>query len=156
MRPLPSLVQEFASFTEHEAATRASVSTAPVGWHIEHSLLVVDVTISGMQKSDPLDYRRKFSFWKSLFFLLGRFPRGRGRAPKSVRPNESIDEKQLTAHLQHTVDLLKIIPTLNKHQYMKHPYFGMLHRDETVRFLELHTKHHLKIIRDILKLRNSK
>ena len=41
------------------------------------------------------------------------------------------------------------LETLNANSYFKHPYFGDLNLKKTLWFLNLHTNHHLKIIKDI-------
>lgn len=45
---------------------------------------------------------------------------------------------------------LKELFSLNQNQYFSHYIFGILNRDKTLRFIEIHTNHHLKIVRDIL------
>ncbi len=40
---------------------------------------------------------------------------------------------------------------LPENVYFNHHVFGMLTKKQTLRFLEIHTKYHLKIVNDILK-----
>jgi hypothetical protein len=39
---------------------------------------------------------------------------------------------------------------VSKDHFFEHPYFGKLKLKETIRFLEIHTTHHLSIIEDIV------
>jgi len=36
-------------------------------------------------------------------------------------------------------------------QFFTHPFFGDLKKKETISFLSIHTEHHLKIIREMLR-----
>ncbi|HSK13703.1 MAG TPA: DinB family protein [Phnomibacter sp.] len=151
MKDLRPLLKELEDTIEHHTVLRPEVSSGAVGWHIEHCLLVIDVSIAALQKSDPAAYKWSFNFWRVLLFLLGWFPRGRARSPKAVQPKQSMEAPLLQEHLQLTRERLNLLGSLGKDQFMKHPYFGLLDLAATGRFLELHTKHHLKIIRDILR-----
>ncbi len=128
-----------------------SVSAAPVGWHIEHSLLVLDGVITTLSSSEPAKFKSSFNLKKIIIFLLGKFPKGKARAPKSVRPKtEVFSEDDLKRHFQVTVSLLPSLSELDKKAHFKHPIFGFLALNDSIRFLEMHTEHHLKIMRDIV------
>jgi hypothetical protein len=77
-------------------------------------------------------------------------PRGKARAPKSVIPTQ-IDKAELDAALDRAS--LSVLNLLNQSlkQYFTHPMFGDLNTKLTSRFLWIHTEHHLKIVRDILR-----
>ncbi len=151
MQKLYSLLNELEGSIPHQSLTVTHVSTASVGWHIEHSLLVLDISVKALHKSNPAEYKPAFSFWKTLTFLAGRFPRGRGKAPQVVQPNMDIHEASLIIHVKETKVRIDGLSSLTDNHFMKHPYFGHLKRSDALRFMELHTAHHLKIIRDILK-----
>jgi hypothetical protein len=40
---------------------------------------------------------------------------------------------------------------LEKNSFFIHPLFKQLNKKQTIKFLKLHTNHHFKIIKDILK-----
>jgi hypothetical protein len=42
------------------------------------------------------------------------------------------------------------LETISKDRYFTHPFFGDLTLNQTINFLEIHTKHHLEIIEDII------
>ena len=44
-----------------------------------------------------------------------------------------------------------MIKKAHHNAYFRHLIFGNLNKKRTIRFLQIHTAHHLKIIQDILK-----
>ncbi|WP_339893042.1 DUF1569 domain-containing protein [uncultured Algibacter sp.] len=127
------------------------VSKSTVGWQLDHALKVFNAVSKWTENSNPKEYKRKFNFWRSVLFPLGYFPRGKVRAPKYVLPPEIIKNEDLNAQLQTARTHIENLKTLPEKAYFKHFIFGMLSKKQTLRFLEMHTKHHLKIVNDILK-----
>lgn len=126
-----------------------SVSSASIGWHVEHSFLVINGVIDVTEASDPTKFKSKFNFSKLYCFALKRFPRGKVKAPRPVRPTENIDQNRLEKHLKGTQDNVQKLATFDEGTFFKHKIFGDLRLSDTIRFLELHTAHHLKIIEEI-------
>lgn len=145
------LVKELESYVAVKDKRNDTVSTSDVAWQIDHSLKVINLVSDTLLKSDPDDYKSHFNKWRLLLFTIGYFPRGKVNAPKIVRPPEIILIEDLNAQSQLAYQNIEKLKSADKHSHFKHFVFGMLHKKHTVRFLELHTKHHLKIIRDILK-----
>jgi hypothetical protein len=130
----------------------SDISEAPVGWHIEHSLLTISVIIDALKKSDPAKFKYSFKLAKVVVFGLNKIPRGRGKAPKVVQP-KNYDADNLVNHLKVMKTKVLELQSISPNQHFQHPYFGNLKLRETIRFLEIHTKHHYKIIEDIIKKR---
>jgi len=135
---------------ENHNVSNSKVSTGNVGWHIDHSLKVINNVIVALQKSDPNSYKKNFSFLGKLFFKLGYFPRGKAKAPKHVKPPEVVLKEDLISQMQQAKIHIESIASLDKNAYFKHPLFGNINTTRVYRFLMLHTNHHLKIINDII------
>ena len=127
------------------------VSTSTIGWQLDHSLKVITRVSEATIHSNPDTYKYEFKPIRTVLLTLGAFPRGKAKAPKIVLPPEDITTEDLQHQLKNAHESLKILVSLPKTSHFKHPLFGMLTKKQTIRFLEIHTKHHLKIIRDILK-----
>ena len=56
-------------------------------------------------------------------------------------------QKRFKLALSHT----RMIKKAHHNAYFRHLIFGYLNKKRTIRFLQIHTAHHLKIIKDILK-----
>ncbi|MFN3908035.1 MAG: DUF1569 domain-containing protein [Flavobacterium sp.] len=135
----------------------SEISKASVGWHIEHSLAVLDQIMNELVGSNPSGYHYQFNFWKTIIFLRGQIPRGKAKAPKAVRveqPNSS--EDFLLDLIQKVKDKITMVETLPKNSFFVHPFFGKMNVKESKRMMYLHTDHHLKIIEDILKHKKSR
>jgi len=128
-----------------------SISEGNVGWHIVHSCLVIDSVIGSVLKSDPSKFKKKFSFKAFIVLLLNQFPRGKAKAPSFTIPSEEENPASILNHIKLTRTNLEALLKANKNQYFTHPIFGELNTKETIRFLYVHTYHHYKIIKDILK-----
>lgn len=127
------------------------VSKSTVGWQLDHSLKVFNSVSEWTKKSNPEDYKWKFNYWRTLLFPLGYFPRGKVKAPKFVLPPEVIKPEDLNTQLQTARNYVNDLKTLPEKAYFKHFIFGKLSKKQTLRFLQMHTHHHLKIVKDILK-----
>jgi len=127
-----------------------NVSQASVGWHIAHSCLVINSIVGALKKSNPADYRWKFSLSYLYVTLRGSFPRGRGKAPERVIPMGEITPDMLNDLITKSLNALNEIPGLPKNVHFKHPLFGLLNKKSTIHFLQIHTNHHDKIIKDII------
>lgn len=129
----------------------ASVSKKSVGWQLDHALNVIIAISENIATSNPKNYKPNYSFLKSFILTTGYMPRGKGKAPKfTIGNKEQYSIEYLTDKLLKTKQLCNVIPSLDKNSYFKHPLFGHLNRDTTLRFLKIHSKHHFKIIEDIL------
>ena len=135
-----------------EEKLNPAVSSVSTGWHIAHSLLVIIKITEALAHSDPARYAWKFNLPRVLAFTFNRFSRGRARAPESVKPDMSgiTDFEALFAQARQSIEKLK---NLHPDQHFVHPVFGMLNKKNTFIMLDIHTRHHLGIIRDIVFLK---
>ena len=127
------------------------VSKANVGWHIMHSCLVITSITKAIMNSDPSQYKKKFS-WKAFFVLLfNKIPRGKAKAPSFTQPANEVSTDMVLQQIADAHKSAALLLTVNKNKYFTHPIFGDLKLPTAIKFLYVHTYHHEKIIRDILK-----
>jgi hypothetical protein len=151
---LAALLDQLESNIPYSEAINLQVSQSTVGWQIEHSLLTINGIIIAIQKSNPKEYSWKFSFMKWIILATKKIPRGKAKAPKVVVPTAAINRDDLQIHLTKARDTIKALEMVSKDHFFEHPYFGDLKKKQTILFLEIHTHHHLKIIRDIVRTAN--
>lgn len=131
--------------------TNSQISKASVGWHLDHSFRVISAVCKSTLKSDPSEYRYKRNKNRTKIKLIGYIPRGLGKAPEAVTPVQPADKEHLLIHFNEVKVLLLKLNKLSSKHYFKHPVFGGLDKKATIWFLKIHTRHHLKIMKDILK-----
>lgn len=149
---LEQRIDELESHIANAAVGNNRVSRQAVGWHIHHSLKVIHSILDTLAKSDPNGYKWEFNFNRAVFLTtLGWFPRGTAKAPRLVRPPENVDLDLIREELEAVRSKQGRLDILPAGTHFKHPYFGVLNMASARRFLDVHTHHHLKIIRDILK-----
>ncbi len=151
MENIVALLKELNGHTEHKDKLDSNVSAVSVGWHIAHITLVVKQIVEQVNKSNPVEYKWKFNKSRFFVFTLGKIPRGKGKAPKAVQVEKVPEKDELEKYIDFALEKFKILDTLNASQHFIHPYFGMLHVKATKRMLHIHTNHHMRIIRDIIK-----
>ena len=143
-------LEEMEQYIKKKDLLNPEISKASVGWHLAHNLKVIHSILDSINTSDPSKYQKKFSWIKEIVYFTGRIPRGKARAPKKAIPGEIVSEEELRAQIATAHQKIPEILELPKNAFFEHPFFGHIKRDETTKFLVIHTGHHLKIIRDIL------
>lgn len=129
----------------------APTSAWNVGQQIEHCCLVIDSVQRALATSTPPAPRARVSLARRFVFLTGRIPRGRAQAPRSVRPQPVPEPADLEERVQGARVQVDTIRGLAPDRWFRHFAFDVLRRDEALRFLEIHTNHHLRIIRRIAR-----
>lgn len=150
MHKLISLIDIVHTKIPYHEKINISVSRSSVGWHIEHTLLVAIKISEAINKSNPDDYKWKFNLSRLYVYTLNKIPRGRGKAPKTVQPAGEITFQTLNNNLAIAKSKIEQLYMLDDNCYFIHPYFGKLNLKSTLKFLNIHTQHHLKIIEEIL------
>lgn len=148
--PLEKIIVELEQNIEHSQKMNAAISSKNVAWQIDHILRVVIGTCKLLKKSNPEDYKWKFNKTKTFIFLKGSIPRGIAKAPKSVISEQEISLEELKNQIKEAKQQIEAINDLPKKANFKHPYFGYLDLKESRKFLNIHSQHHLKIIKDII------
>jgi hypothetical protein len=149
-RKLEALIKELEDHFVNVDKQNSTVSAGNIGWHIEHSLLTIIAVTKSLTNTNAQNYKPTFSILKIGIFASKTIPRGKAKAPEKVRPQGETNVSILTERISDAMICISRLRQLNSNQYFEHPYFGHLKRDQAVKFLEIHTKHHLKIIRDIV------
>jgi len=148
IKKIAQQLAEMESMIPEANVQHTDISHVSVGWHLAHNVLVINRVIGAVAQSDPTKYRPQASLNKWLFFLTKRIPRGKAKAPKGVEPTSDIDLHEGLERA--SIGLLNLM-SVERNQFFPHPYFGDLNRAKTIQFLWIHTEHHLKIAREILK-----
>ncbi|MDO5972211.1 DUF1569 domain-containing protein [Flavivirga aquimarina] len=147
---LNNLLFQIKQCIPHKDKSNPIVSKANVGWQLDHTLKIINRVCESLEQSNPKYYKKDFNAIRSILFLFCYIPRDRVKAPKVVIPPDLISTIDLQAQLNDAKKHLNNIELLDKNAHFKHFIFGMLPKIKTLRFLEIHTKHHLKIVNDIL------
>ena len=147
---LESQLLEIEASLPNRDVLNLDVSQADVAWHLDHMLKVINGIHDAVSHSNPKEYKEDINAGRYLLFKLGRIPRGVAQSPKSVLPPKEIKTGDILSQLQLARNNLTNFDALDKNQFFKHFGFGVLNRDKAKRFLEIHTNHHLKIVRDIV------
>ncbi len=150
MHNLLEQIKELESTIPNQEDYNPEISKSNVGWHIEHILLTNKMIIEAVEKSNPADYTWSFKLSRIVVFTMNKIPRGKAKAPKVVFP-KTYDEQTLLEHLKIVTEKIQGLENMSSDKYFDHPYFGNLRLNKTIKFLEIHTKHHLEIINDIIK-----
>ncbi len=148
LRPLISTIENNIEFRDID---NVEISTANIAWHLDHMLKTINTLTESLENSNPSTYESSFNVPRIVSLTGGIIPRGRAQSPKSVRPPEIILTKDIHTQIVTAIKNIKKLQELDNNANFDHPIFGMLDKAQTIRFLEVHTMHHLKIITDILK-----
>lgn len=151
MKALNDQLQEVESLISKRELKNENVSKANVAWHLDHSLRVINSIVRALENSNPEDYKYKLNIFRHFFLKTRTLPRGRAKAPRSVRPEEVVQAEDISRRLEFAKKNILKLEKLPMKAHFPHPFFGTLKRNESIKFIRIHTKHHLKIIRDILK-----
>ena len=151
MKKLNEQLLEIESYIPHYREESAIISAANIGWHISHALITFNNICIATLASQPLNYQPKRSFYKTVIMFTGKIPRGKARAPKTVVPLYPIDEMSLREQISEAKTLSQKLAATTKDKHFSHPMFGHLNKVATIKFIGIHTAHHLAIVRDILK-----
>ncbi len=151
IRKLLSQLEEIDDLKPFSDKKAPEISAASVGWHLEHSLIVISRILEGLKKSNPNEFKPHFSFPKLIVMTTGYIPRKKAKAPKFTTPKDFDTIQNIDYHLTNIKENVPEVENLNANSFVEHPLFGHLNLKQTLKFLRIHTNHHLKIVRDILK-----
>lgn len=152
MKKLYFLIKELETKIPLFEKTNQAVSQSTIGWQVDHSLLVINSVIEQLKNSNPENYKWKFNKWRLIIQITNKIPRGKVRVPKAVKPIDTATIEELNSKLDLAKKNIADMGALPAKSYFTHPFFGDLDLRNTIWFLKLHTKHHLKIIEDINKV----
>ena len=152
MTAIEQTVEELRSAVVNADATVPTVSSWSVGEHIHHCCLSMIGVSKSLRKSTPPAPRTKPTIPRAAVFYLGFIPRGRARSPSFVLP-KPLPHPELLAMLDQSAELLAMAGGLDRETWFTHPFLGAMDRDQALKFVLVHNRHHLKIVADILKQR---
>jgi hypothetical protein len=146
---ISTYIDQLISFVPNFENQNDAISKANIGWHMEHVFKVLINVTDAIKISKPEDFKSNFSFVRTLIFITKKIPRGKGRAPKSVSPSTNNTTQSLLESATTAKQKLAELYTLDANKHFNHPFFGNLKLNDCIKFLSIHTKHHLKIIEEI-------
>jgi len=128
------------------------VSAWSVAEQVDHLVKVNQSIFSHLLTRTPASGPR-ISLAGRLVLLTGHFPRGRGESPRKLRGQQASAVELAAAH-EKSRDTFRILaaepePLLDPSAVLPHKMFGALTAAQALRFVPIHTRHHLRIVADI-------
>lgn len=157
-RTLQTLSQQLDEIARLAASssTLSASSQAISGWtvaeHLDH-LLKVSGSVIEIILDPKEEIPRRISLIGRAILLTGWIPRGRGRSPKSVIGTRANGE-EIGQALEKIRALLGPVSSSSSFRtdvaIVRHPVFRGLTAAQGLRFLVVHNRHHLKIVREVI------
>ena len=127
------------------------VSGWSVAEQVDHVLKIVSAQLGRLTERRPA--KRGINWPGRIILAVGRIPRGVGKTPEPVR-GEAKPRPELVAALAGARERLGAMAGdgdlwRDARPLAGHPYFGGLTPRQVLRFLVIHTDHHLRIVADI-------
>lgn len=148
---LKAQLLEIESKIEDRDVLNEEISKVSVAWHLDHSLKVINRIYEALAASDPKTFESSVNFSRVASLTFNYIPRGRAQSPKAVLPPDTITLENLYLQLEEAKRNIDKVFELDENTHFEHPVFGTIARGHSLRFIEVHTEHHLKIMRDILE-----
>lgn len=130
------------------------VSGWSVAEQVDHLTKVLDRSLGLLLTSDTA-LPKGINLTGRLLLALGRLPRGVGKSPAAVRgaDRRAGELRDALAGVRLLVTRLRASTGIfaRRTPVFPHPYFGGLDAAQALRFLNVHTDHHLRIVADIRK-----
>jgi hypothetical protein len=149
MQSLEKLVSLLEKKIPYFEKLNLSVSSSNIGWHIDHTLMVLNGVIDTTSNSNPKNFKWKFNTRRIVLMFQKKIPRGKAKAPKSVQPKGDYNFESLTKTIAIAKSKIVELRKLPNDKYFEHPGLGNMKLKQTIKFLEIHTSHHLRIIEEI-------
>ncbi|MBV7268875.1 DinB family protein [Winogradskyella luteola] len=147
---LVPLLAKVENYIPHRDEINPEVSKADVAWQLDHILKTINRVTEVLEKSNPDAFKSSISGARIMSLTAGYIPRGRAQSPDVVKPPEVIVAKAIYRQLEEAKVNIAKLKELDENSNFEHFVFGQLNKAQTIRFMEVHTKHHLKIVDDIL------
>jgi hypothetical protein len=134
---------------------RPGVSGWSAGEHLDHLAKVTGSVLRQLSKNEAVDVP-PISVIGRVILTTGWIPRGKARSPEKLRAVVTTRE-ELEKAFAELAAMIGAFPgetdLLSGRPLMKHPIFRGLDATQSLRFIEIHNAHHLKIARDVLRPR---
>lgn len=131
------------------------------GWspaqHVDHVLRALEMTaryVERLEEGEAVDAQRGPTLAGRVILLTGWIPRGRGDAPRMAQPDPRPVRHRLRVALREAMQRReRLLDRAAALQHVPgripHHLLGGFDAVEWVRFLQIHTRHHLAIVADI-------
>jgi hypothetical protein len=130
----------------------AGVSAWSVAEQVDHLIKVNQSVFSHLLTRTPASGPR-ISLVGRVVLLSGSFPRGKAESPRKLRGQPATAE-ELSAALEKSRGTFRRLasepdPLLASAPVLPHKMFGAMTAIQALRFVPIHTRHHLKIVSEI-------
>ncbi|NNE43457.1 MAG: hypothetical protein HKN12_04560 [Gemmatimonadetes bacterium] len=142
-------LEELRRAAESPDVVVPEISAATVGWHVHHLCLSMTGISKALLKCTTPPEEPMLESTRSLLDG-GTIPRGAAETPDVARPRTEATAAELAAMLDESERLLGLAAETAPDTWFRHVVLGPLRRDDALRFAEVHNRHHLEIIQDLL------
>lgn len=151
MMRLKKIIQDLETCIEHGDRVNTAISEKGTFWHIDHAMRVIAGGINLLYSSQPGKRWPGLHWGRYYVFMTGKIPRGKEKAPHAVVSKQPLSLETLQKRQKNVRFALKLLEKTKPNQFFVHHALGHLNKRGVIRFLEIHTGHHLTIVQDILK-----
>jgi hypothetical protein len=157
LQELSRQLDEITTLTGRGDEAVCTLKQAVSGWsaaeQLDHVLKVTaSVLARALQQPEPEALPKGINLIGRIILGIGWIPRGKGRSPKSMRGEPATCaalQGQVTS-VRQQLDAVTAAHVARSAPLVPHPRFGGLSTDQALRFMVVHTEHHLKIVREIV------